>query len=181
MLARRPDRCDSIIRTQASFEPGFRLPACRAPIFDRGFHANARFIDHDHGKLSRASDDDDGIATAALARNRKSAAGERVVDASGQRTLADHRKLGRRRQRAADQGTESKNQRSFGRERIHNRRTFVEQQLHAQAAAAEVLAQDRIGQRRVLGGAFRHVDPKVAPVITEGHELFVILRRQRKG
>ena len=58
-------------------------------------------------------------------------------------TLADYRELRGGGQRAADQRTEGKNEGSLGRERIDDRRAFVQQQLHAQAAAAEELAQNR--------------------------------------
>ena len=47
---------------------------------------------------------------------------------------------------------------------------FVEQQARAQAAAAEELAQHRLGERHALGaGRSVDIDAEVAAVIAEGH------------
>src|SRR6185436_10292057 len=110
----------------------------------------------------------------------EAAAGERVVDAIGQRTLADHCKLRRGGQRTADQRTEGKDEWSSRVERVEVCAPFVEQQPHAQAAAANELAQHRIGQRHELllypasgrvanDAALGYVDSKVAAVVTERH------------
>ena len=117
----------------------------------------------------RASDDDDGVAAAALAGNGEAAAGERVVDALGQRALADDGELRGGGQRAADQRAEGEDERRLGRERIGVRAAFVEQQPRAEAAAADELAQHRLGQRHALDAAARHVDAEIAAVIAEGH------------
>ena len=49
------------------------------------------------------------------------------------------------------------------------RRAFVQQQPHTQSAAADELAQNRVVQRHMLGGAGGNIDPKIAAVVTEGH------------
>ena len=64
----------------------------------------------------------------------------------GERTLAHHGKFRRGGQRAADQRAEGKNEGSLGRERVHGRRAFVQQQPYAQSAAADELAQDGVWQ-----------------------------------
>ena len=92
------------------------------------------------------ADDHQRIAAEAFTGDRKSAARQRVVDALGQRALADDGELGGGRQRAADQRAEREDEWRFRSQRIAVRRAFVQQQPHAESAAAQELAQRRFIQ-----------------------------------
>ena len=61
------------------------------------------------------------------------------------------------------------------------RRAFVEQQPYTQPAAADELAQNRVRQRHMLGGAARNVDAKVAAVVTERHRFLTLPRRRKES
>src|SRR4030095_10507201 len=91
------------------------------------------------------------------------------VDAIGQRALTHDSELRRRGQRAADKRTEGEDERSFWREWIERRGAFAQQNPDAEAATAEVLAQDRVGEGHTLGAAGRDVDAKETAVIAERH------------
>ncbi len=75
-------------------------------------------------------------------------------------------------------GLNAKTRGAAGIKRIEVRAACVEQQPDTEAAAADELSQDRIGQRHSFDAAVRHVDAEVAAVVTEGH---VTLLRRRRG
>src|SRR5262245_5693584 len=93
-LSRRADRGHTKRRAKARAKVRGRRLARLAGVLSRGLYANSAVVqDHDR-QLGGAADDDDGVATGALARHGKSAAGERIVDPTGERALADHGELG---------------------------------------------------------------------------------------
>ena len=88
-------------------------------------------ISLDRKTLYVTTNDHDGIATTALTGNSEAAAGQRVVDAISERTLAHDREFRGCGQRTSDQRTEGKSDGSFGRERIGVRSAFGEKQPYA--------------------------------------------------
>jgi hypothetical protein len=177
VLPRRTDRGDSKVGIETSAQPRVGGLASQAGTVRRRLDAHGTVVDDYHRQFRRPSDHHDRVAAAALAGDGKAAAGEGVVDALGKRTLADHRKLRRRRQRTADERAERKDERRARIERVEVCATLIKQQPHAQAAAADELAQHRFGYRDPLNAPRRNVDAKVAAVITERHA--TLLRRPK--
>src|SRR5215467_13509672 len=98
ILSRDPNRRDEIVRAQAHLERGLSFLARRAAILLRRFEPYGVFpggisIDDKNGQFGRPPNEHDGVAPAAFARDRKTAADQRVVDAFCQRTLADNGEL----------------------------------------------------------------------------------------
>ena len=122
------NRRDLIVRAEAGLERRFRgTTRCPTKIFRR-LEPDLPVINDQGRQRCGPSDDDDGVAAATLAGNRESAAGERIVDPIGQRTLADDGKFCGRGQRAADQWAEDEDERRLWRERIRARAALLEQQ-----------------------------------------------------
>jgi hypothetical protein len=170
-LASGTDRGNSIARTETALQRCFRLLARDIAILGGGFEAHpVRFVDDQHRELGGAADDDDGVAAAGLADNREAAARQRVVDAAGERALADDGELRRCRQRTPDQRAERKDERRLGCQRVHAGRAFVQEQAGAKATAAKELPQQLLRQRHTLGVATRRIDTQVAAVVAEWHQ-----------
>jgi hypothetical protein len=79
ILPSNTNRRDPIVRAQARFERGLGFLARRATILRRGFEPYGVSIagvsiDDQNGEFGRSPDDNDGVAPAAFAGDRKPAA-----------------------------------------------------------------------------------------------------------
>src|SRR6185503_13360755 len=124
---------------------------------------------HENGQRVGTADDDDCIAAATLAGERKAAARKRIVQAIGQRTPTDHREFRGRGERGPDERAERENEWSFTREGTDRGTSFIEQKPGSKPAAADIPAQQRLGQRHAVRTARRDIDAKVTTVVAGRH------------
>ena len=104
-----------------------------------------------------------------FARDRKPAAGERIVDALREGALANDGELSRCRERAADEWAENEGQRCVGSDRFDRRAAFAQQQPRSQAAAAQKAAQNVAFKRHGKRIAARRINAQIATVIAAGN------------
>ena len=143
-LSRWTDRGDAIVSAEPSAQLLLRdLTRVAEHIVGR-LESNVSIVDDQHRPVRGASDDDDRVGTRPLSCDRETTARERIVEALGQRTLADDRKLGRCGERATDERAERKDERRLGRQRIRGRTTLVEKQPRTETAAPEVLTKNGV-------------------------------------
>ncbi len=188
-LARRSDRGNPIVGS----EPGPQLvlghrTRIATHVICR-LEPNVSVIDNQHRQRPRPPDDDDGVAAALLAGDGKTAAGERVVEATGQRARADDGELGGGGKRTANERTESEDERRCGRERIGELGSGVtpgptpdpifQEQPRAKTAAADVLTEYGFRQWYTLRVAARHVNTQITAVISEESARLATLQRRQ--
>ncbi len=183
-LARRSDRGNPIVGP----EPGPQLvlghrTRIATHVICR-LEPNVAVIDDQHRQRPRPPDDDDGVATALFAGNGETAAGERVVEATGQGARADDGELRRGRKRTANERTEGEDQWRVWRQRVWKMGSgviFVQEQPRTETAAADVLPKYIVRERHALTLAAPDIDPQVTAVIPEGHGRLATLPRLPKG
>jgi hypothetical protein len=86
----------------------------------------------------------------------------------GERRLGDDGELRARRQRRADERREAERERRLGAERVDPGRREPVHEPRAEAGAADVGAQDVVGQRQRLGARVRDVDDEGAAEVAAG-------------
>ncbi len=112
-----------------------------SPEFAGRLDLDTRSVDQqDRGSRGPAADQN-RIDAGALAGQGEAAAGQRIVVTVGQGALAHDGELGRGRDRAADEWTEHERDGCVGRERIEGRLPGVQEQVDAQACAAQESSQ----------------------------------------
>ena len=145
--SRRPATRRRAARARA---PRPRRPCGPTPRAASSTTTSAALDAHDRRPVGPA-DEHDRVVAGQLAADGEVAGRERVGEQAGERRLRDDGELRARGQRRPDQRGEDERERRLGRERVDAGRAELGQQPGAEADAAEVVAQDLLGQRQELG------------------------------
>src|SRR4051794_32957617 len=162
VLARGADRGDAPRLAEPLAKARLGLRRGQAPEVARGLEPRAVPVDQERRRLGARAGDDDRVVARELAGDREVARGERVVEHPGEGRLRHDGELRARRQRRADERREAERERRLGAEGVDARRREAVHEPRAEARAADIGAQDVLGQGQRLGARIREVDDEGA-------------------